>query len=241
MRLHYCPFSIHILLFFQLPIMVACSKQGCNDKRASNYDPEVKKNNGTCVYIPGLKMLGETTTKVNVRSVYVDKGAVALNEDGTAVFVQTDNQVNTATKGTYQVHYSAALKTGTESLTRTVNVVIDRTNWTGTWKTNSECQIYFFPDSLVTFVLGEQSNRIETTDMFDTYSPQTYIYALINEQKISVPKQFLDQNMWDTYFTAEGEMNDAGNAFKIKVTYENQTNSVWGGVRTCILKYTKVE
>ncbi len=222
-------------------MLVACSKQGCDDKRATNYDPGVKKNNGTCVYIPGLKMLGETPIQVNVGSVYVDKGAVALNDDGTEVFVQTDNQVNTATKGIYQVHYSAVLKTGTESLTRTVNVVIDRTNWIGTWKTNSECQIYFFPDSLVTFVLGEQSNRIKTTDMFDIYSPQTNIYALINEQQISMPEQFLDQNMWDTDFSAEGEMNDAGNAFKLKVTYENQTNSAFGGVRTCILKYTKIE
>jgi hypothetical protein len=221
-------------------MLVACSKQGCNDKRATNYDPEVKKNNGTCVYIPGLKMLGETPIQVNVGSVYVDKGAVALNKDGTEVFVQTDNQVNTATKGIYQVHYSAALKTGTESLTRTVNVVIDRTNWKGTWKTNSECNL-FFPDSLVTFVLGEQSNRIETTDMFDIYSPPTYIYAVINEQQISIPDQYFHQNMWPCSFIGEGEMNDAGNAFKLKVTYENHTTSAFGGVRTCILKYTKIE
>ena len=240
MRPHYLPFSILLLLFFQLPMMVACSKQGCNDKRATNYDPEVKKNNGTCVYIPGLKMLGETTIQVNVGSVYVDKGAVALNEDGTEVFVQTDNQVNTATKGNYQVNYTAALKTGTESLTRTVNVIIDRTNWKGTWKTSSVCNL-FFPDSLVTFVLGEQSSRIETTDMFDIYSPPTYIYALINDQHISMPSQYFNQNMWPCTLIAEGEMNDAGNAFKLEVTYKNHTTSAFGGVRTCIMKYTKVE
>lgn len=240
MRLHYFPFSILLLLFFQLPMMVACSKQGCNDKRATNYDPEVKKNNGTCVYIPGLKMLGETPIQVNVGSVYVDKGAVALNEDGTEVFVQTDNQVNTATKGNYQVNYTAALKTGTESLTRTVNVVIDRSNWKGTWKTSSVCNL-FFPDSLVTFVLGEQSSRIETTDMFDIYSPPTYIYALINDQHISMPSQYFNQNMWPCTLIAEGEMNDAGNAFKLEVTYKNHTTSAFGGVRTCIMKYTKVE
>jgi|GEM_PF-764105 len=242
MRLNYFLLSFFFFSICQLPMLTSCSKQGCNDKRASNYNPEVTKNNGTCVYLPGLKMLGETPVQVNVGSIYIDDGAVAMNADGSEVYVQTDNQVNTSKKGMCKVNYSADLKSGKETLTRMVNVIIDRNNWVGTWKRSSDCDL-FFPDSLVTFVLGEENKQIQTTDMFDTYSPETFIFASINEQQISIPEQYLQQNMWNCLFSANGEMNDEANAFKLKVNYFNQVygGSPFGGHFTCLLKYTKVE
>ena len=30
--------------------MAGCQKEGCTDSKASNYDPDAKKDNGTCVY-----------------------------------------------------------------------------------------------------------------------------------------------------------------------------------------------
>ncbi|MBO7133325.1 MAG: hypothetical protein J6W06_04110 [Bacteroidales bacterium] len=31
--------------------MAGCQKEGCTDSKASNYDPDAKKDNGTCVYV----------------------------------------------------------------------------------------------------------------------------------------------------------------------------------------------
>ena len=31
-------------------VMAGCQKEGCTDSKASNYDPDAKKDNGTCVY-----------------------------------------------------------------------------------------------------------------------------------------------------------------------------------------------
>ncbi|MBO7480577.1 MAG: hypothetical protein J6T63_00525 [Bacteroidales bacterium] len=40
-------FTIVIAVMFA---MIGCQKEGCTDSKASNYDPDAKKDNGTCVY-----------------------------------------------------------------------------------------------------------------------------------------------------------------------------------------------
>jgi hypothetical protein len=127
--------------------------------------------------------------------------------------------------------------------TRKVVVAFDRSNWVGTWKTNNDCGTIFLPDSMVTFVIGDQDGLIQTTDMFDTYSPNSEIAADIFEQQIIIPQQYMQVgNLWTTRFSAVGEMNDTGSAFQIKFSYKNLvSNSAFGVPGTCILKYTKVE
>ena len=146
-------------------------------------------------------------------------------------------------KGNYTIQYAAQLKSGEVTATRKVVVAFDRSNWVGTWKTNNDCGTIFLPDSMVTFVIGDQDGLIQTTDMFDTYSPNSEIAADVFEQQVSIPQQYMQVgNLWTTRFSAVGEMNDAGSAFKIKFSYKNLvSNSAFGVPGTCILKYTKVE
>lgn len=128
-------------------------------------------------------------------------------------------------KGNYQIHYSAELQSGVVEVTRKVIVAIDRSDWVGTWKTNDDCGLIFFPDSMVTFVIGDQEGLVKTTDMFDMHSPGQEIRASIHGQRIFIPQQYINAvGLWTTRLSAVGEMNAA-----------------FGEPGTCILKYTKVE
>jgi hypothetical protein len=222
--------------------LFACSKRGCTDPLASNYNPAAQKNNGNCVYTPGIKLIGEATLQVPVGSELIDEGAFAIDADGSKPSVVVVNAVNTAKKGNYTIQYSAQLKSGEVTTTRNVVVAFDRSNWVGTWKTHGDCNGVFFPDSTVTFVIGDQDGLIQTTDMF-AYSPNTEIDAHIDQQQIDLPQQYIQvSNMWLSRFSAVGEMNDAGSAFKLIFSYKNLvSNSAFGVPGTCILKYTKVE
>ena len=232
-------------LFFAtivLPALFSCSKLGCKDPDAANYNPEAKLKKGECVYTPGIKLIGEATLHVPVGSEFIDEGAIAIDADGSKPSVAVVNTVNTAQKGTYNIQYSAQLKSGEVSTNRQVVVAFDRSNWVGTWKTNDDCGNIFFPDSMMKFVIGDQNGLIQTTDMF-VYSPNAEIAAEVFEQQVTIPQQYMQVgNMWTTRFSAIGEMNDAGSAFKVKFSYKNLvSNSAFGVPGTCILKYTKVE
>ncbi len=220
----------------------ACTKKGCTDKSATNYNPAAQKNNGKCVYIPGIKLIGDATLHLPVGGELIDEGAIALDVDGSKPSVAVVNMVNTAKKGNYTIQYSAQLKSGEVTTTRNVVVAFDRSNWVGTWKTHGDCNGVFFPDSTVTFVIGAQDGLIQTTDMF-AYSPNAEIDAHIDQQQIALHQQYIQvSNMWLSRFSAVGEMNDAGSAFKLKFSYKNLvSNSAFGVPGTCILKYTKVE
>jgi hypothetical protein len=222
--------------------LFACSKRGCTDPNASNYNPAAQKNNGKCVYTPGIKLIGDATLHLPVGGELIDEGAIALDIDGSKPSVAVVSTVNTAKKGNYNIQYSAQLKSGEVTTTRNVVVAFDRSNWVGTWKTHGDCNGVFFPDSTVTFVIGDQDGLIQTTDMF-AYSPNAEIGASVYQQQISLPQQYIQvSNMWLSRFSAVGEMNEAGSAFKLKFSYKNLvSNSAFGVPGTCILKYTKVE
>jgi hypothetical protein len=227
---------------FLIAGLFACSKRGCTDPLASNYNPAAQKNNGNCVYTPGIQLIGDDTLHLPVGSEFIDEGAIAIDADGSKASVTLVNNVNTSKKGNYNVLYTASLSTGKFSTNRNVEVSFDRSNWVGTWKTHGDCNGVFFPDSMVTFVIGNQDGLIQTTDMF-AYSPNAETVANVDQQQISLPQQYIQvSNMWLSQFSAVGEMNDAGNAFKLAFSYKNLvSNSAFGIPGTCVLKYTKVE
>ncbi len=224
-------------------LVASCAKKGCTDPIATNFQPEAKKNNGTCIYEPSIKLIGEATLHVPIGGQFIDEGALAIDVDGSKPSVAVVSTVNTTKKGTYNVQYSAQLKSGEVSTIRQVVVAFDRSNWVGAWKTNDDCGSIFFPDSMVKFVIGDQEGLVKTTDMFDIHSPGQEIRADVHGQQISIPQQYINAvGLWTTRLSAVGEMNDEANEFKIKFSYKNLVwNSAFGIPGTCILKYTKVE
>ena len=228
-----------IFIFFS-----SCAKKGCTDPIATNYNPEAKKNNGTCIYEPGIKLNGDDSVCIPLKGSYIDEGASAIDADGSKLMVSVDNQVNTAKKGIYQVLYSAELQSGVVEVTRKVIVAIDRSNWVGTWKTHSDCGAMqlFHPDSLMTFVEGDQSNMVQTTDML-YYAPNTLLQASVYLDQIDMKKQYVQYTFANSYFTAHGNMNEDGSAFKLTVDYDFPPGSYFYSSfpRICELVYTKVE
>lgn len=56
--------------------LFACSKRGCTDPNASNYNPAAQKKNGKCVYTPGIKLIGEATLHLPVGAELIDEEAI---------------------------------------------------------------------------------------------------------------------------------------------------------------------
>ncbi|MCF8202123.1 MAG: DUF5011 domain-containing protein [Crocinitomicaceae bacterium] len=224
--------------------LFACSKRGCTDPLASNYNPAAQKNNGNCVYTPGIKLIGDDTLHVPVGGELIDEGAFAIDADGSKPSVAVVNAVNTAKKGNYTIQYSAQMKSGEVTATRKVVVAFDRSNWVGTWKPQGDCgpAQLFHPDTLLTFVEGDQSNRVQTTDML-YYAPNEFLEATVYLDQIDMKKQYVQYNFETSFFTAHGNMNEDGTAFKLTVDYDFSPNSFFYTIfpRICELVYTKVE
>lgn len=73
---------------------------------------------------PVVTLTGDATINLNVGNTYSEQGATATDNVDTSVAVITSGTVDTATAGTYTIHYNAAdiaLNHATE-ITRTVNV-----------------------------------------------------------------------------------------------------------------------
>ena len=79
-------------------MVASCAKKGCTDPNATNYSPEAQKNDGSCVYNPGIKLIGDATLHVPVGSTFIDEGAIAINADGSKPSVAVVSTVNTAKK-----------------------------------------------------------------------------------------------------------------------------------------------
>ena len=235
----------HIVLY-TLPILfiASCAKKGCTDANASNYSAAAKKNNGSCIYNPGIKLIGADTLFIPLGGTYFEEGAVAIDSDGKKPLVLIENQVNTTKKGNYQIRYFAELQSGIIDVSRNVIVAVDRSNWVGTWKTHSDCGAMqlFHPDSLMTFVEGDQSNLVQTTDML-YYAPNTLLQASVYLDQIDMKKQYVQYTFANSYFTAHGNMNEDGSAFKLTVDYDFPPGSYFYSSfpRICELVYTKVE
>ena len=118
----------------------SCKKKGCMDENASNYNPDAKKDDGSCVYTPTITLNGDATMTISVGSGYVDPGATAVDNEGTSIVVSTDSSmVNDSIVGSFTVTYSATNQHGTTTASRTVNVIINHENWPGSWTVSDDC------------------------------------------------------------------------------------------------------
>ena len=43
-------FLLSLIAFVLALVIAGCQREGCTDSKATNYDPDAKKDNGTCVY-----------------------------------------------------------------------------------------------------------------------------------------------------------------------------------------------
>jgi hypothetical protein len=215
----------------------SCKKKGCTDPSATNFNSKAKKDDGSCLYKPTIKIIGAADTSISVGSTYTDLGATATNKDGSSVDVTVDNQVVTTTTGINYVNYSATNANGTSTAKRTVNVVIGQDNWTVTWDVSSNCGTTSFPLAAgPTISAGATSNDLVIDGMFTLVGGTAN--ATVNGATITIPQQTINITLGDIIFSGIGTMNAAGNIITITYTYENTTPLI-GDSGTCVATYVK--
>ena len=216
----------------------ACKKKGCTDNGAVNFNSKAKKDDGSCLYKPIIKLNGQTSVTINVGSSYTDAGATATNKDGSSVTVTTNNQVDTTTVGTYSVNYAASNSNGTSTAQRTVKVVIGAENWTGpTWGLTSTCSATKFPVSgSPTISAGATAADINIGNFFNLVGGTAT--GTINGAAVTIPQQTINIQLGNIDFSGTGAMNASGTQIQITYTYNN-TTPVIGGSGTCVAIYDK--
>src|SRR5688572_10228798 len=86
---------------------------------------------------PEITLVGSETVTIDLGTNYDDEGATAEDdEDGDITYlIEATSDVDKTTAGTYHVHYNVSDAAGNAAteVTRTVNVVIKREHWLGTY------------------------------------------------------------------------------------------------------------
>jgi hypothetical protein len=216
--------------------LTSCKKKGCTDINAVNYNEKAKKDDGSCLYVPTISIIGAADTSISVGTTYNDPGATAVNKDGTSVNVTVDNQVDATTTGTYEITYTATNANGTATAKRTVNVVVGQDNWTVTWDVSSNCGTAFPLAATPSVSAGSSANTLIIDNMFNLVGGTAN--ATINGATITIPQQTVNITVGDVIFSGIGTMNAQGNILTITYTYENTTPLI-GGSGTCVATYVK--
>ncbi len=124
--------NLTILLFFSLLMLSSCKKEGCMDNAARNYDSEVKKDDGSCLYDASAIFWIDAATSssfqnsfINELKVYVDGeyiGKMSTNsslleapdcEAGGGVSYFEDLQTDSSKVVKYEVKYVPYSEPGT--------------------------------------------------------------------------------------------------------------------------------
>lgn len=217
--------------------MTACKKKGCIDNTATNYNSKAKKDDGTCLYVPTIQIIGATDTTISVGNTYTDPGATAKNRDESEVEVTATNNVNDGTTGVYTVDYSATNDNGTATAQRTVRVAIRLDSYVKTWSVSHNCGTTRFPLSgTPTVIAGSQANSLVVDGMFTLLGGTAN--ATVNGANIVFPEQTVPVTGGEIVFSGTGTMVPTGNIININYTYNN-TIPLVGGSGTCVATYTK--
>ena len=128
-------FTRLIFLVTVISLTNSC-KKGCTDPTAANYNPDAKKDNGSCYYVNlPTNLIVELTTTPNSGLVEVDASALNENYFTVCFFDGNDSTIVTTTTGEASYNYSDS---GSHNIR--VRAHLDHQNYTG-WG-NNELQYY---------------------------------------------------------------------------------------------------
>lgn len=137
---------------------------------------------------PVISLNGSSSVDVVLNSSYTDAGATATDDVSGSVSVSTNNPVNTDSAATYTVTYTATDGAGnSSSATRTVNVVIERSNyiWAGYAALDTAASTGYFTYS-GNFAAGSSADQIIISNFSGTLAN---CVASVNGADVTIASQ----------------------------------------------------
>lgn len=216
--------------YFAILLITLFTFGGC--KRKDFYEPEVDKSIGRNA--PNITLNGANSINIVLGNTFNDPGATAQDTDGNPLTVQTQTNINYNLTGNYYVNYSATDSYGVQSMvSRTVNVIVDATNWAGNWdvshncRTNTLLNLLRDPAGITYFsnnITIDHDGRITTGN--------------ITGQDIIMAPSLITLLVTSIYeFTGTGRMSDDGNTIVIDYTYTGIGGAAGNG--NCTATYTR--
>lgn len=167
-------------------------------------------------------------------STFNDPGATAVDADGNSLTVQTTTNLNHNLTGNYYVNYTATDSYGVQTVvSRTVNVIIDASNWVGNWSVNHNCRT-------VTLInlLKDPANITNFSNNITIDHDGRITTGNITGQDIVMSPSIITILVTSMYeFTGTGRMSDDGNTIVIDYAYTGIGGAAGNG--NCTATYTK--
>lgn len=193
---------------------------------------------------PSIALNGNSLITLGVGDAYTELGATATDNTGASLNVSIDaSAVNTATKGVYDVLYSATDANGNTAQTkRTVSVDITDQNWTGTWSVSHNFSVCT-PTANVLGTTASISIFGGTISIDHTGSLSSKNFTgTVNGQNVSLSQSQITVNdvspLPCTYdVTASGTISDDGQTITISYNRTGVSFGANGGVSQAT--YTK--
>lgn len=238
--------NIVLVLFVICSFLSSCSKKGCTDSLALNYNSEAKKDDGSCDYsAPSISLIGPDTISLCLGEQFSDPGFSSEDVFGTDITGSVDvvNEVDNSLVGLYNVSYSVIDQNGNVfSVKRVVEVSICVSSLVSTYSVSHDCQINlgFTAIDLISesqsILSGNSSNEIIIQDFNQFISEVT---ANINGNNIEVPEYTFSVGVapltLDVTISGSGTINSTGTELVIDYNYEVPLV----GPGSCVATYLK--
>lgn len=183
---------------------------------------------------PVVTLIGDATMTVSLGGTFTDPGATATDDtDGDlTASIEVSNPVDVNLARSYTVIYAAQDEAGNVgTANRTVNVVHDRSTYTGAFTTSHNCSQPYVSSSNPTFSEGAADNEVDISPFYFNGGTLT---LTVNGSTATV-KAGQSPNPVGAAVTGSGTMSDDGMTLTMEYTFTpNQGQPV-----TCTVTYSK--
>lgn len=186
---------------------------------------------------PVIVINGDNPASVNLNDTYTDEGATASDNNGSVTITTAGlEDVNTAEAGSYTVVYRAANDVASVQATRTVNVILNQSVWTGNFNVTHDCDTQVPLNATPDITAGATESDLVLNNVLTLVGGT--LNATISGNTITIPQQDIDITVGVITLSGTGTMNATGDEMTITYDYTNST-PVIGGSGTCTATYTK--
>ena len=221
----------YFLVFLSCILALSCTKNGCTDEFATNFNSDATKDDGSCLYSPPIiELMGNDTVYLCLQEVYTDSGFFAQDIYGNDIttYVEVDNELNIDSAGFYEINYSVTDSNGNSfSTKRVIKVEICLENFLGNYQVANDCQVSlgFMDVSLIndsqSISEGDADNEIFILN-FNPFINQ--VNAVIENENIVIEESVFAIGQaplnLDVIISGNGTISNNGNVITLNYNYD---------------------